>query len=192
MQELNRHTDWELVELARSGEQRAFNALVIRHQKKVATTIIGMLGKTPEAEDVGQETFLRFYNALHTFRGDASVSTYLTKIAINLCLNELNRRKKRSFLSLFSLAPNRNQNEEPFELPLPDTSQKPDNFDNKDLIQIALQQLDPKFRSVVVLRLIEGYSTNETAQLLNLPLGTVLSRLARAQDKLKELLQHLF
>ncbi len=64
--------------------------------------------------------------------------------------------------------------------------------DNKRIVQMGLEKLDPKLRSVIVLRLIDGYSTKETATILNLPLGTVLSRLARAQMKLKEILTPLF
>jgi len=61
----------------------------------VAATVIGMLGHCPEAEDIGQETFIRFYKSLDKFRGDASVGTYLTRIAINLSLNEIKRRRRQ-------------------------------------------------------------------------------------------------
>ena len=69
-----------------------------------------------------------------------------------------------------------------------DNSNNSENKENRDLIQNAIQNLTPKFRSVIVLRLIEGYSTQETASLLKIPIGTVLSRLTRAQKKLKEML----
>ncbi len=138
-----------------------------------------MLGNCPEADDVGQETFIRFYNNIFQFRGDSSVGTYLTRIAMNLSLNEIKSRKRRSLFF-------QRQSENDYNIS--DNSNQNRNFENKELIQRALQKLDSNFRSVLVLRLIDGYSTTETAQILKLPIGTVLSRLARAQKKLKELL----
>ncbi len=173
-------TDEKLITAAREGDQNAFQELVRRHESRVAATVIGMLGRCAEAEDVGQETFIRFYRGLKKFRGESGVGTYLTRIAINLSLNELKRRRRRSVL-FFS-----RPIEEAYDIPDP----KADSELNEDreMVQRAIQKLESKFRSVVVLRLIDGYSTRETADILNVPVGTVLSRLARAQDKLKELL----
>lgn len=173
-------TDEELIQAASEGDENAFKTLIQRYQARVATTVKGMLGNCPEAEDVGQETFIRFYNNLTNFRGDASVGTYLTRIAINLSLNELKRRKRKSLIFFRKLS------DEDFEIA--DEKAGSDLNDNKELVQQAIQKLEPKFRSVVVLRLMDGYSTAETAEILKLPLGTVLSRLARGQQKLKEIL----
>jgi len=174
-----RLTDEKLVESVLKGNEEAFRELVRRHEPRVAATVIGMLGNCPETEDVGQETFIRFYKSLKNFRGESEVGTYLTRIAINLSLNELKRRKRR--FKFFHQEPG-----EAFDIP-DERTQTADNGD-KELVQWAIQKLEPKFRSVVVLRLIEGYSTSETAQILKLPMGTVLSRLSRAQKKLKEIL----
>ncbi len=173
-------TDDKLIMAAREGDQNAFQELVRRHESRVAATVIGMLGRCAEAEDVGQETFIRFYRGLRKFRVESIVGTYLTRIAINLSLNELKRRRRRSLL-FFS-----RPIEEIYDIPDP----KADSELNEDreMVQRAIQKLESKFRSVVVLRLIDGYSTRETADILNVPVGTVLSRLARAQTKLKEVL----
>jgi RNA polymerase sigma-70 factor (ECF subfamily) len=143
-----------------------------------------MLGHTTEAEDVGQETFVRFYQSLHRFRGESSIGTYLTRIAINLSLNEIRKRKRNRNL-FFSKNENAIEN-------VADAHNLKDQKETKKLVQLGLQKLPPKFRSVIVLRLIDGYSTEETAKILNLPVGTVLSRLARAQMKLKEILTPIF
>lgn len=170
----------ELVDAARNRDQDAFHTLVIRHQAKVAATVIGMLGRGPEAEDIGQETFIRFYKALPRFRGDSKVGTYLTRIAVNLCINEIRRRQLRQRFyfndgeSKMINAPDRKASSNPGEA--------------RNLVQQGLKKMAPKFRSVLVLRLINGYSTRETAEILKLPAGTVLSRLARAQEKLKIIL----
>lgn len=108
------------------------------------------------------------------------MATYLTRIAINLSLNELKRRKRKTIF--FKDNPTDNE----LEVPAADQSFLYDG--TNEIIQQGIQQLEPKFRSVVVLRLVEGYSTNETAKILKIPTGTVLSRLARAQKKLKEIL----
>lgn len=159
--------------------------LVKRHEHHVAATVISMLGPTPEADDVGQETFLRFYQSLAKFRKEASVKTYLTRIAINLSLNELKRRSRRQkkFFSTPDAAEMDN---------IPDPRAQEKAQDLKDLVHAGIQKLDPKSRAVIVLRLIDGYSTRETARILRVPVGTVLSRLARAQKKLREILRPVF
>lgn len=175
-------TDIDLIEHLRSGDQHAFTTLVERHRQRVAKTVMGMLGNTPEADDVGQDVFIRFYNSLDSFRGDSSVSTYLTRIAINLSLNELKKRKRKAFLFF------RKNDEDHVEIDLPDDYKLDEAHENNELVEMALSSLDPKFRSIIVLRLLQGYSTKETAEMLDLPQGTVLSRLARGQEKLKEYL----
>ncbi len=170
----------QLINASRAGDENAFKMLIKQYEPRVASTVIGMLGNCPEAEDIGQETFIRFYNNLNSFRGDASVGTYLTRIAINLSLNELKRRKRKSLIFFRRLS------DEDFDIP--DEGSETGFNDKKELVQRAIQQLEPKFRSVVVLRLMDGYSTSETANILQLPIGTVLSRLARGQQKLKDIL----
>ena len=174
-------TDEEIIHSIKAGKTAGFKDLVKRYESRVAATVIGMLGHCPEAEDVGQETFIRFYNGLNSFQGNSSVVTYLTRIAINLSLNELKRRKRRALF----LYPKPVE-----EMGLTSDDTISSLFDEeREIVQKALDQLDPKFRMVVVLRLIEGFSTAETASILKLPPGTVLSRLARAQAKLKEILE---
>lgn len=175
--------DSELISATLMGDHRAFQSLVEIYEPRVAATVVGMLGRCPEADDVGQETFIRFYKGLAGYKATASVGTYITRIAINLSLNELKRRKRRTIFSFF-------QHEEAGNLidGLPDPAATSDYDDTRELVHGALQRLDPKFRSVLVLRLLDGYSTNETAQILQLPIGTVLSRLTRAQQKLKDIL----
>ena len=164
--------DEDLVNVSKDGDMKAFKTLVERHEGKVAGVVKSMLGDTPEALDIGQETFIRFYESLAKFKGDSSVSTYLIRIAINLSLNEIKRRKRATifFRPL----------EDGHQVNVPESS-----HDTKEMVALEVAKLEPEFRSVITLRLIEGYSTEETATLLEIPLGTVLSRLSRAQKKLK-------
>lgn len=171
--------DARILEEVRKGNDAAYKELVVRYEPQVAATVIGMLGKSPEAEDVGQEVFIRFYNAIDKFRGESSVGTYLTRIAINLSLNELKRRKRRNQFFLYK---------EDNNVDFADEHSSFDDDGSREIIHNAILKLAPKFRSVITLRLIDGYSTEDTAKILKVPLGTVLSRLARGQQKLKSIL----
>lgn len=167
-------SDEVLIGQSREGDMNAFKMIVNRYEGKVANVVKSMLGNTTEAEDVGQEVFIRFFEGLSQFRGASLLSTYLVRIAMNLSLNELKKRK-RNFLRFVS-------QERADHKPMIDAT------DLGEQLEWAIAQLEPDFRSVLVLRLVEGYSTEETAQLLNIPLGTTLSRLARAQQKLRKIL----
>jgi RNA polymerase sigma-70 factor (ECF subfamily) len=178
-----RADDRALLDRARAGDQRAFREIIDRFEPVVAATVIGMLGRGDEADDVGQETFIRFFDALAEFRGEASIKTYLQKIAMNLSLNAL-KRQKRSTQRFVSI--------DDAEGGVPDlavsTTAEHRAQEAKSLVDAALEQLPPKHRAVVVLRMIDGCSTREAAEALGVPEGTVLSRLARGMKQLQGLL----
>jgi RNA polymerase sigma-70 factor (ECF subfamily) len=172
-------TDPELIGLARAGDERAFRELVERHESAVAATVIGMLGPGDDADDVGQETFIRFYRALADFRGEASLRTYLRRIAMNLSLNALKRRRRLAFRF-----PSRDRSPQPLPEPAVEGGDDVESRERQARVRAAIDMLGPKHRPVVVLRMIEGCSTRETAEILGLPEGTVLSRLSRAMEQL--------
>jgi RNA polymerase sigma-70 factor (ECF subfamily) len=174
----------ELVKASIGGDKRAFGEIISRYQKMVARTVKGMLGDSVYAEDIGQDVFVKLYHSLSDFRGEAKLSTYIQRIAVNLTLNELKRRKR--FFSLFSQKGNSEMHE--FEV---GTHENEDRTEAKEIVNKALQKMDPKFRIIVTMRMLQGYSTKETAEILGLPLGTVLSRLSRAQEQLKGILENL-
>ncbi len=181
MNSIDTHDDNYIIELVKNGNDAAFTVLVTRYKHIVAKTVIGMLGDCAEADDVGQETFVRFYKSINNFRGDSGLGTYLTRIAINLSLNELKRRKRKQ---LFFHSYNNER-----QIEIADVNLDFENNDTKEIIDMAIKTLKPEHRSVVILRLVNGYSTKETAEILNVPVGTVLSRLSRAQVKLQEILK---
>jgi RNA polymerase sigma-70 factor (ECF subfamily) len=166
-------SDFQLIDLAINGDDRAFQLIVERHQRVVATASMNMVGDMDIAEEIGQQTFIRFFNAMGSFKKEAKLSTYLTRIAINLSLNHLKRKQNFASRSL--------------ELSKAEKVQSTsDSSDNKEIINLALQMLDEKHRSVITLRMIQGYSTDEAAIMLEIPKGTVLSRLKRGLAKLKK------
>ena len=178
-------TDSVLVERARGGDTAAFREIVERHEAGIAATVIGMLGPGDEADDVGQETFIRFYRSMHHFRGEAVLRTYLTRIAMNLSLNALKGRKRQSVrvriedraVSAMAAATQDTEHRGP--------EAEVEILETQRAVRAAIDGLEVKHRLVVVLRMIEGLSTKETAKALRVPEGTVLSRLSRAMKKLE-------
>lgn len=176
--------DGELITATLNGDKMAFGEIVTRYQKMVARTVKGMLGDSVFSEDIGQEVFIKLYHSLSEFRGEAKLSTYLQKIAVNLTLNEIKRRKR--FFSMFS----QKGNDEMYEIEVADRDTEREK-EAAEIVNKALLSLDPKFRVIVAMRMLQGYSTKETAEILDLPLGTVLSRLSRAQEQLKSIMEKL-
>ena len=170
--------DRVIIDQVINGDNNAYRIIVERYEGQIASLIMNMIGNMSKAEDIGQEVFVRFYRNISNFRGESSLSTYLMRIAINLCLNEQKKRKSRTRLFVDEMGENIQF--------IP--SETASSVIDTELIRKAISKLNTKYRTVVVLRLIEGYSTAETATILKLPVGTVLSRLSRGQQKLKEIL----
>lgn len=171
--------DKELVKLAKGGDDLAFEQLVKNHQQTVATIAINMLKDYNDAEDIGQQVFIKLHKKLSSFRGDATLKTYISRMTMNYCLNELKRRRRFW------------ERNKPIDEAL-SVQQRMHDSDTKSLVKKVLTYVDPKFRAVLVLRNIEGYSSKETAEILKIPLGTVLSRQKRGMEKMKEVLLHKF
>lgn len=176
-------SDAQLVARARDGDQAAFRLIIQRHESLVASTVIAMLGRGHEADDVGQETFVRCFRSLAQFRGESALSTYLVTIARNLSLTALARRARMNsrFLSL-------DDDAVLVDARAADPVDATDETERQVMVERALARLSQAHRSVVVLRLMQGLSTKETAAALSVPEGTVLSRLARACTQLKSIL----
>lgn len=171
--------DKALITRILSGETELFRQLINQHKNRVAAVCFNMLKEPNLAEEVGQETFVRLYKSLGKFQFGSSLSTYITRIAINLCLNKLDSIKRRS--ARFVVQENEHNN-------FSSNDDVLSNMANKQLVELSLQRLKPEDRSVVVLRMLEGYSTKETAELLGMAEGTVMSKLNRAMKKMKETL----
>ncbi|MEZ4700223.1 MAG: sigma-70 family RNA polymerase sigma factor [Rhodothermales bacterium] len=176
----------ELIDRLRAGDRRAFRDLIGRHQDHVTFTVVSMIGRTEEVDDVVQDVFVRFYESLDRYRGDASLTTYLKRIAVNRSLDAL-RRRKRWQLRFTS----RDDERHPLPEPVSEDARGIEHTERAALVHRAIATLPDKHKAVVVLRLLEGYSTEETADMLQIAYGTVLSRLSRATSTLKHALQGL-
>ena len=173
-------TEEQLIAGTLDGNEDAFRLIVERYIDEVSRTVTGMLGAGLEIDDVVQEVFIKLHRSLHTFRGESTLKTFVVRIAINKSLDALRKRKRMRWLQPWS-------HEEPWE---PDSGERSDQgiTDSEDLLILrqAVDRLPENQRAVVVLRLIDQYSTEETARILNVPYGTVLSRLKRGVEKLKK------
>ena len=161
------------------GNERAFRHIIERYSPGVYSTVVRMLGEGFEAKEVSHDVFFRFHNALDTLDDETNVPGYLHRIAVNLSLNALKNRKKwyQRFERLDSVP-------HPLE-PAIDRIPEAESNECMSVIQEAIQHLPAKLRAVAVLRLVQEFSTKETADMLEIPIGTVLSRLSRAQSKLR-------
>ena len=175
----------ELIRLASKGDEAAFRELVRLHEGPLAAVITAMLGPGDDADDVGQETFVRFFNALPKFRGDSSARTYLTRIAVNLSIDVLSRRKKRLNWVRIGETPG------DADIAARDETTDLETTDLNTRIRAIVDELDPAHRAVVIMRILEERSTRETSEILGVPEGTVMSRLKRAMAKLETRLRPL-
>lgn len=171
---------------ARRGDTAAFESLLRRYEKRVLA-LTGRMCRNPEdAQEAAQEAFLAAWQGLPSFRGDASFSTWLYRLASNTCVDLLRREGRHSGAAGPSL------NDEDISLDVPDTSPSPqESAERKELreqIEAGLQSLSPEHRQVLILREIHQLSYEEIAQSLALDLGTVKSRINRGRKQLRNFL----
>jgi RNA polymerase sigma-70 factor (ECF subfamily) len=174
-------SDEELVRRSRRGDREAFGELVRSYEDRIHATIFRILGNREDARDFAQETFLRAFDRLSTFREGARFSTWLYTIALNVTRSELRRRKARKGRRPLSL--------EQTEIDPPDGAEPPDEGSaRRELAALALREIDrlePESREVVVLRDLQDLSYGEISSVLGCPPGTVKSRLFRAREELR-------
>lgn len=173
-------SDDELIRLAKGGESKAFDALVTRYHRKVYGLASSMLRDHDAADDICQETFIRAYKALSRFREGANFFTWIYRIAVNLCLNAIRNKKRLVPMdevpeSVGSVAPGQEDCAGRKEL--------------LDKVNEKLETIHPKYRTALLLRVNEGLSYAEISAVLGIPRGTVMSRISRAREMLRTLLE---
>jgi RNA polymerase sigma-70 factor, ECF subfamily len=169
--------DLELLREFQSGNERAFNELVLKHRQAVYRTAVGLLGDSDEAEDIAQEVFLKVYQSATAFRGDSAVYTWIYRITVNLCLNRLRGRRVRSFFGLEHLnaaPPEASRADEPVELA---------EFSAK--VRKAIAELPEKQRAVFILRHFRGLPHAEIARIMDRDEGTIKANYFQAVRKLR-------
>ncbi len=185
--------DLTLVNRVRTGDQRAFKLLVERYQRKVYGVALGMLKDKEEARDVAQDAFIKVYRYLDHFKGDASFYTWLYRITVNICIDVMRKKggKKNEHVefdesidmdtseaNLGALGSRLGTNPQKSAL----------RRELAEKIEEALAQVPEKHRAILLLREIEGMSYEDLARTLDVPKGTVMSRLFHARMKVQKIL----
>jgi len=180
------NSDAMLVERAVAGDQRAFELLVIKYQRRIERLIGRMVRDTNLVEDIAQETFIRAYRALHQFRGDAQFYTWLYRIAVNTAKRFLLKLKNDPFVSQ-GISPSNGEDDETFSRRSePSTDETPESVlaakEIGEAVNAALEALPDDLKQALTLREIDGLTYEEIADVMNCPLGTVRSRIFRARE----------
>jgi RNA polymerase sigma-70 factor, ECF subfamily len=177
----------DLIMRSQRGDVSAFDALVRTHYNLAYNAAYRLLGDADAASDATQAAFVRAYRSIRSFRLNAAFSTWLYRIVTNVCLDHL-RQRERQAQSLTLLGADDDASQE--EREIPDDSGDPalaaERAEVQELVQAALRRLTSEHRAVLVLYDLRGFSYEEVAEVLSLPLGTVKSRLNRARHALKE------
>lgn len=185
---LDADTDALTVERAARGDDDAFEELVRKYEYFVYNVAFQILKNAEDASDIAQESFLKAYKSIKTFRGDCKFSSWLYRIVSNTSKDYLRSKKTSSSSSLYET----DEDGEEREISIPDTDigGDPERSLQRDeeiaMVRRAIMSLPEKHREIVVLRDIEGISYDDIAEMLGLEKGTVKSRLNRARQALKE------
>jgi RNA polymerase sigma-70 factor (ECF subfamily) len=177
--ETEKDTDYRLMRAIQNGDMVAFNELVDRYKNRLMNVIGRMLSSREEAEDVVQETFVRVYQHRQSFNFQHCFSTWIYTIGLNLARNELRRRKKFKFYEISDMQGN--EAELSVEAKIPSGLPK--------ALETAMKNLPDKYRMAFILRDIEELPYEEVAKVLDVPLGTVKSRVNRARMMLRDKLR---
>ncbi|MGE3467104.1 MAG: sigma-70 family RNA polymerase sigma factor [Pyrinomonadaceae bacterium] len=185
-------SDHQLIDATKGGDESAFGEIMERYRGPITNYLYRFLNDYEEAVDLAQETFVRVYFAIDRYHTEYAFSTYIYRIATNLAISEIRRRKRRRLLSLTGLFQTEEGKDSEYQPPddriLPDAEVV--EGERSEVIARAIAALPEKYRVPVILRDIEGRTYEEIAEIMELGLGTTKSRISRGRGLLKEKLQH--
>jgi RNA polymerase sigma-70 factor, ECF subfamily len=174
--------DVELVRRSQAGDTEAFGELVTKYRTKIFTMVCGMVRNEHDAWDLAQEAFLKAWQSIHLFEGRSSFYTWLYSLTMNLTIYSLRRKGRREEVELNDAIPS--------SLPGPGVNYQ--RTEIREQVNAALAKLSPEHRAVVVLKELEDLQYHEIAEVLNLSMGTVMSRLFYGRKKLQSMLRPIY
>lgn len=176
----------KIIDRVLSGDADSFSELVTEYEDKVYNLCLRMCGDREEAKDLAQQSFIKAWRGLRFYRHEAAFSTWLYRLTGNVCIDYLRQKKRRTAISLTSLDEEAQQWDVPDPEPTPE--QQAIDKQTKEAVAEAMLRLDEESRFILTLRVVEERSYEHIAEVLDVKLGTVKSRLARAREKLRKLL----
>ena len=185
-------SDAELIHAFRQGDETAFEELVRRYQRAVSNVVYLTLGDRQEVQDLTQEVFIRAYKSLSRFDENATLYSWLYRIAVNLCIDEIRRRKIRKTLSLDLMSESALERERKSKESHFSSSAELFKAEKRDVILKALEKLSPAYRAALVLREYENMAYEDIAESLGITVQAVKSRIFRARQEMRELLKDYF
>jgi RNA polymerase sigma-70 factor (ECF subfamily) len=182
--------DQSLITECLTGRTEAFGQLVVRYQSRLYNTLVHVLGSADEAQDVAQDAFVHAFQKLQTFRGDSAFYSWLFRIALNAAVTR--KRKNKRMKASLDAARDAAGIEPTDQHPSAEPSHALEQSERQKIVRQALSQLSEEFRTVLVLKEMEGLKYEEIADMVKCPIGTVRSRIHRARAELRQKLEILF
>ncbi len=183
--------DVQLVGWAKNGDAEAFEQLVYRHRDKIYARAMIMMRNEEEAMDLSQEAWVKGWQRLHQFLGDSSFATWMTRIVINVCLDELRKKKRMRTESIEEMDEESGGVERQMPVQLTNPTEGLEHTELRKRIDEALSKLSDAHRTVLMLHEFEGLEYKDVAKRVGISIGTVMSRLFYARRRLATLLQGL-
>lgn len=178
-----------LIRRAQSGDEGAFEQLLLAHQKSVYNLCLRMAGSPDDALDLSQEAFIRAWRALGQYQFDAAFSTWLFRLTSNVCIDFLRKQKRQQHMSLTVTDDDEPGEEFTVPDPAPGPEEQAVHNERRQAVARAMAALPEDYRAVMQLRAVEELSYEQIAEILDIKVGTVKSRLARARTQLRKILK---
>lgn len=179
-----------LVKKSQSGDVESFELLISSYDKRAYNIAYRIMGNEEDAKDMAQEALIRVFKSIRDFKGQSSFSTWLYRIVTNVCLDELRRRKNNKYVPLEGTIQTAGGE---LHMELCSDKETPESayerVEQRELIVKAIEELNEEYKSVIVLRDIQGFSYDEISKMLDCSLGTVKSRINRARNMLRDKLK---
>lgn len=184
-------TEKLLVSKSKKGDILAFEKLISSYEKKAYNIAYRMMNNEEDAKDVTQEAFIKIYKSIKNFREESSFSTWLYRIVTNVCLDEL-RKKKRNETTPLELNIENDKGTTHIEIGMDEETPEDlyERLEERQMILNTINSLKDDYKTVIILRDIQGFSYEEIASILSCSLGTVKSRINRARNALKDKLRY--
>jgi len=183
--------DQRLIKECLKGRTAAFGELVRRYQDRLFNTVYRLLDNTEDAQDVVQDAFIHAYQSLHAFKGDSLFFTWLYRIAVNAAISWRRKQRATLRLQLNRDGSSGGGNDPPDQALANQPSFAIEQLEEEYRIQGALNRVSPEHRAVLILKDMEGQKYEAMAEILDVPIGTIRSRLHRARLELREVLERM-